>query len=113
MHEFSIALNIVDIALEQARMNEAKQILEVEIEVGKASGVVREALEFALESAVKNTAMEKARIIIIEIPILAACRSCGFQFEGEAFITTCPVCGELTASLITGRELRVKSMVVE
>jgi hydrogenase nickel incorporation protein HypA/HybF len=113
MHEFSIALNIVDIALEQARMNEAGQILEVEIEVGKASGVVREALEFALESAVKNTPMEHARIIILEIPVLASCRNCGCQFEGDAYITSCPSCGELSASLITGRELRVKSMVVE
>ena len=50
MHEFSIALNIVDIASKTATDASATKINEVEIEVGILSGVIIEALEFALES---------------------------------------------------------------
>ena len=44
MHEFSIALNIVDIASRTAKKAKAKKINEVEIEVGIISGVIVEAL---------------------------------------------------------------------
>ena len=49
MHELSIAVNIVEIAEENARKEDAKLISEIELEIGSQSGVVLEALELALE----------------------------------------------------------------
>jgi hydrogenase nickel incorporation protein HypA/HybF len=113
MHEFTIALNIIDIATEQALQHDAKVIREVEIEIGKASGVVPEALEFALESAMKNTMLENASFVIHEIPVIARCQSCDQTFETDASPSDCPNCGNYVVDLISGKELRVKSLIVE
>jgi hydrogenase nickel incorporation protein HypA/HybF len=113
MHEFSIALNIVDIASKTARDEGAAKINKVEIEVGILSGVVIEALEFALESATKNTLLENAKIIIKEIKARAECNKCHAQFEPEDFIAECPVCSSFDFKIINGRELRVKSINVD
>lgn len=113
MHEFSIALGIVDIVTKEAEANQAILVKEVELEVGIASGVVEEALIFALESAVKDTILEPTRFIIHEIPALAACHACGQRFDCEGILSVCPACGEPTSDLISGRELRVRSILIE
>jgi hydrogenase nickel incorporation protein HypA/HybF len=113
MHEFSIALNIVDIAAKTATDAGAAKINEVEIEVGSLSGVVIEALEFALESAVKNTALEDAKIIITRINARAKCNYCNTEFEPEDLISECPGCNSFDFKIINGRELRVKSINVD
>ncbi len=113
MHEFSIALNIVDIATRTARNEGAAKINEVEIEVGILSGVVIEALEFALESATKNTLLENAKIIITRIKARAKCSKCHAEFEPKELIAECPVCSSFDFKIINGRELRVKSINVD
>ena len=55
MHELSIAMSIVDIAAEYAARDNAKCVTEIEIEVGTLAGVVIDALDFAMEAAIKNT----------------------------------------------------------
>ncbi len=113
MHEFSIALNIVDIASKTATDATATKINEVEIEVGILSGVIIEALEFALESAVKNTLLENAKIIINRIKARAKCNNCNTEFEPVDLIAECPVCSSYDFKIINGRELRVKSINVD
>jgi len=112
MHEFSIALNIIDIAKAEADKAHVSEISQIEIEIGNASGVVREALEFALESAVKSTVLEKAAIVIIEINSIAECNICKHRFDTDSLIGICPKCGEITSNLITGKELKVKSITI-
>jgi hydrogenase nickel incorporation protein HypA/HybF len=63
MHELSIAMSIVEIAEDNAAMAGVKSVSEIQIEVGNLSGVVDEALEFALEEAVKNTILRNAKRI--------------------------------------------------
>jgi hydrogenase nickel incorporation protein HypA/HybF len=113
MHEFSIAMNIVDIATAEANKVHAESICEIEIEIGQASGIVREALEFALESAVKGTVLEKTIIIMHEIPAMAECNCCKHIFNIKGNIGECPKCGDITANLISGRELKVKTITVD
>ena len=60
MHELSIAMNVIEIADEYAAKANATVVKEIEIEVGELSGVVLDALEFAMEVAVKNTILEQA-----------------------------------------------------
>ncbi len=113
MHEFSVALNIVDIASKTAKEAHAEKINEVEIDVGILSGVVLEALRFALESAVKDTLLENANIIINEIKAKVRCNECNTEFEPDSHIAQCPVCGSFNFNIIHGRELRVKSINVD
>ncbi|KPL12731.1 MAG: hypothetical protein AMS23_07885 [Bacteroides sp. SM1_62] len=113
MHEFSIAVDIVDIATSSARKEAASVVKEIEIEVGQLSGVVMEALAFSLEAAVKGTMLEKARRNLIIIPGKARCTSCGHEFDTDTLYTPCPACQALAPEIIQGRELRVKSLIVE
>lgn len=113
MHELSIALEIIDIVEEYARKAEAGIVREIEIEVGTLSGVVIEALEFALDAAVENTILEKADRRFIEIPAMGRCGSCGIEFGTDGYPTRCPECAAPAVEIINGRELRVKSLTVD
>ena len=113
MHEFSIAMNIVDIASAYAMKENASVIKEIEIEVGELAGVVIDSLEFSLEAAVKETILEGASRKITTVPGKARCRSCEHIFNIQDMFMACPLCGSAAPELIQGRELRVKSLLVE
>jgi hydrogenase nickel incorporation protein HypA/HybF len=113
MHEFSIALNIVDIASKTAKEANAEKIKEVEIDVGVLSGVILEALRFALYSAIKGTLLENAEFKINEIPAKVKCNECNTEFEPDNYIAQCPECNSFNYNFIQGRELRVKSISVD
>lgn len=113
MHEFSLALNIIDIATEYAVKENAIEVREVEIEVGELSGVVIEALEFALESAVKGTLLEKAECIIKIVKGEVICNDCNYEFKTDNLYTECPQCHSYSIEIIKGKELKVTSIVIE
>lgn len=113
MHEFSIALNIVEIAIETAKTNKAVKINEVIIEVGDISGVVYEALELALQSAVKNSLIENSHIVLNRISAKAVCKQCNASFEPENLVTICPACRSFDIEILSGKEMKVKSIQIE
>jgi hydrogenase nickel incorporation protein HypA/HybF len=113
MHEFSIAMDIVDIATVAAREEEATVVKEIEVEIGQLSGVVMEALEFSLEAAVKGTVLETARRNLVIIPGRARCTKCYHEYDTDTFFKPCPECGACAPDIVRGRELRVKSLLVE
>ncbi len=106
-------MSIVEIASDYARKADASVVKEIEIEVGLLSGVVLDALEFSLEAAVKESILEGASRNIITIPGKARCTSCSHVFEIQDLYTVCPSCGTPAPEIIQGRELRVKSLLVE
>jgi hydrogenase nickel incorporation protein HypA/HybF len=107
MHEFSIVQSIVEIALDSARAHNVVRISAVEVEVGMASGVMREAMEFAWEAAKKGTILEDALLNIKLIPIKAVCRKCRTIYQSGEFFDPCPECGDFNPEIIEGKELRV------
>jgi hydrogenase nickel incorporation protein HypA/HybF len=112
MHELSIAENIIEIASEQAKKNNLSVVNEIEIEVGKLSGVEIEALKFVMEIATKKTILENSRTIYTLIPGLARCLICSKEFVTESLFTQCPECKQFKFQIIQGEELRVKSLNV-
>lgn len=113
MHELSIATNIVEIAVEYAEKNNASVVKEIEIEVGELSGVVVEALEFAMDSATKQTILENAKVKIDFIHGKAKCNHCGHEFPVSSIYEVCPKCNSYNSEIIKGKELRVKSLIVD
>jgi hydrogenase nickel incorporation protein HypA/HybF len=113
MHEFSIAVDIVDIATASAMKESASVIKEIDIEIGQLSGVVMEALEFSLEAAVKGTMLEKARRNLVIIPGKARCTKCFQEYDTDTLFKPCPACQACAPDIIQGKELRVKSIIVE
>jgi hydrogenase nickel incorporation protein HypA/HybF len=106
-------MNIIEIAEENAKNANASHILEVELDIGTQSGVVMEALEFAIESAKKNTMLEKAEIKINTIAAKSRCPKCNNEFYIDDIFTACGECGNPFCDVFQGRELKVKSLKVE
>jgi hydrogenase nickel incorporation protein HypA/HybF len=113
MHELSIALSIVEIAEENAKNANTSVINEIELDIGTQSGVVLEALDFAMQSAVQGTMLEKANVKINSIPARAICAQCQHEFFVNDLFTPCPECGNPFCEIIQGKELKVKSIKAE
>lgn len=106
MHELSIAVELVRVAEEAARAESATRILALGVRLGERSGVVRDALEFAFESAVLGTLAEGATLEIEEVPARLSCLVCGRPTPPARPLTMrCSVCGELASELSSGREM--------
>ncbi|MGV6844694.1 MAG: hydrogenase maturation nickel metallochaperone HypA/HybF [Lutibacter sp.] len=112
MHELSIAVGIVDLAeKELAKVKETK-VSEIELEIGKLSGVEIDALNFVWEAAVKNSVLEHAHKIIHVIEGKAVCSDCNTSFKVENIYDACPNCKGYLKHIIKGKELKVKSLNV-
>ncbi len=120
MHELSMAQAIVDTVLDAAEKNDAEEIVEVTIEVGKLTMLNPEQLKFLLDVIVEDTLLENAELIIEDIPVEIKCHIC--EFEGLAntddsdhylAIVLCPECGERNVEILKGRECNVKTIKIE
>jgi len=113
MHEFSIAMSIVEIAEAEAKKANAKTITELALDVGTMSGIEFFALDTALEMAIKNTLLDKAKVTVNKIQAKARCTDCQNEFEISQVFDSCPKCGSLYHDLLGGKELQIKSLVVD
>ena len=112
MHELSVAQNILDIILENTAGTEAKRVTRVTVDVGAVSGVIPASLQFVWNLAVKGSIAENAALKINLIQPKAVCRQCHSQFKpGASF--QCPQCNSSDFDIEMGRELKVKSIIVE
>ena len=113
MHEVSIAMSILDIVRNVAAKENALRIEEVSIDIGTLSGVVIDALEFAMSSVKKDTLIENALINLNSIQAVGQCLDCGKEFDAEHFYSQCPDCNEYNITILKGKELKVRSISFE
>lgn len=113
MHELSIAQSIVELAEQKAKDHQASEIEELELEIGSLAGVELQTLDFALESVVKGTMLDNARIVRHDIAGEGRCGDCGEVFPVNALFSPCPHCGSYCVKAIKGKELRIKSIVIK
>lgn len=113
MHEFSIAMSIIEIAEAEADKANANAINELILDVGTMSGIEFYALDTALEMAIKNTMLEKAKITINKIQARAKCSKCSNVFVIDNIFDPCPSCNSLYHDLQSGKELQIKSLLVD
>jgi len=104
--------NTLDIAIAQAKQNNATKIDRLTMNIGELSGVVTEALEFAFEVLVQDTIAENAELEIKTISVVCHCKKCDRTFQPEAYIYQCPNCKQISSDVISGRELELASLVI-
>jgi len=112
MHELSVAMSIVDIAREEVHKAGAKEVKEIALQIGDLAGIEFEALDFAWDLAVKGTVLEKAIRKIDHVRGLAYCPECDSEFELVNRLDPCPYCNNYLYHLIGGKELKIKSLIV-
>ncbi len=113
MHEMSIAINIVDIAVDTALKSDAKKINEIVVDIGRLAGIIPESLLFCYDSACKDTIAEGSQLKLNIIQAKAVCDSCGFEFDADSPVPLCPKCDDFVLRVNGGRELKIKSINVD
>jgi len=113
MHELSIAMGIVEAAMDEAKQRDV-QVSAVHLRLGALSGVVKDALLFSYEVACQDTPLQGSRLLIEEVPVAVFCPQCRARRVLESVQSfTCPECGSLTGDVLQGKELEVFALEVE
>ncbi len=113
MHELSIAMGIVDAALDESQRR-GVQVSAVHLRLGALSGVVKDALMFSWEVACQDTQLQGSQLIVDEVPVIVFCTQCHAERELPSVQSfACPVCGAATMDIRQGKELEVFAIEVQ
>lgn len=112
MHELSIVMNIIAIAEKEAVKANATTIEEIELDIGCLSTVEIEAFEFAWPIAVKGTMLEQTTKKLNQVKGKVMCQQCGNIFPIQDLYDPCPICHCHSLTILQGKELKVKSLIV-
>jgi hydrogenase nickel incorporation protein HypA/HybF len=113
MHELSLVMSIIEIAETETQKNNSNSIEEIELDIGELSGVEMTAFDFAWNQAIRSTLLENAQRKINHIPGEGKCLECDSVFPLHNLYDACPVCNEHFISIQSGKEFRVKSLIVD
>ena len=115
-----MAQGIINTVIETAEANNATEVTEVMIEIGRLAMINPEQLKFMLDVLVENTIVGKAKFHIDEIPVEIECPKCGFKGLAEvddsdhyAPMIECPKCENIRHKILNGQDVIVKNIVIE
>ncbi|MBK1784949.1 hydrogenase maturation nickel metallochaperone HypA [Prauserella cavernicola] len=108
MHELSVTQSIADAIV--AKLGDTK-VSVVSLEIGRLSGVVPESVRFCFDVVAEGTILQGARLDIAQPPGRARCRDCSTAFDLDDLILLCP-CGSANVEVLSGMELKIKSVEV-
>lgn len=112
MHELSIATSIIKTAEKEVRDNSGEKVLEIFLEIGKLSGVELQSLHFIWELSVSGTVLQDSKITIFEPEGIAICAECDTEFKLEKIYDSCPECDSPFKNIISGKELKIKKILI-
>ncbi len=113
MHELGIVVHVIKQVEELAKQNNVKQVLELTLEVGEVSGVVKEYFVDAFDWAKKRTEyMKETKLNYVTIEGISYCQDCKEAFKTTAYGKKCPHCGSDNTYLVTGREVSIRDIKV-
>ena len=120
MHEYSMAVGILNTVIDTAEANNAIEVTEMVIEIGKLAMLNPEQLKFMLGALCQDTIAENAKITIEDIDVEIKCHNCGFEGIGILDdsdhympMILCPECESHRVEVINGRDINVKNISVE
>jgi hydrogenase nickel incorporation protein HypA/HybF len=111
MHELSIAVSIVETVEREVRNAGGSRVDELELEIGKLSGIQLDSLEFVWSSATKNSLLEGISFSVHQIAGQGKCLSCGNTFPMDDLYGQCPECKEFFIDIVKGKELKIKRII--
>lgn len=113
MHEVSIALNLIEVASEQCMKSGYNRVDSINLKIGKASGIMIDALMFAFHAVKNDSLARSAELNVEEVPVSGICNECEKSFTVEEdYVLCCPLCTGTSFSIETGREMDIIDMEV-
>lgn len=114
MHELSVAMSVVDVAAEELRRLGGGSVRAIHLKLGPLAGVGKSALLSAYELACEGTALERAEMVIQDVPVAIYCPTCEAERPIQSIqMICCSVCGTPAARVVRGNELQVTAMEVD
>lgn len=110
MHEIKIAEDLSAIVLETAGRENLTKVTKVNISFGQLVQIVPDIFRFAFSETVRDSVAEGAEINIEIVPVKMKCMNCGNDFQVAENRFTCNNCDSTDLSIISGKELFIKSI---
>jgi hydrogenase nickel incorporation protein HypA/HybF len=114
MHELSIVEALIDqVQHELDRAGQHGSVMQVEVSIGRMSGVHPDAVRFAFQLLAPGTIVERAEIVIEEPKAVCHCLICDARTEIDDIVVQCPKCGADAIAIEGGRDMMLQSIEVE
>lgn len=133
MHEFSFANHLVQVVMKNVEKNAVKKVKSVKVRVGEFTMIIPSFLETCYDIIKVNyPELEESRILMEKIPGKVQCNACGSITEinlgngskepGDDVtpeslvrpnIFKCGTCKSADTKIVGGKEVTVKSMLVD
>ena len=110
MHEFAIAEDIINTIGAQV-VQRLQDVTQINIDVGKFSGIVADSLEFGIQIILKEKANSSAKINIRQVPAMARCE-CETEYEIGNMLDNCPACQSYNRKIISGIDVMIQSVEI-
>ncbi len=113
MHELGIVVHVIKQIEKIAEENKVQKVVELTLEVGEVSGVVKEYFVDAYNWSIKKTKyMQECKLNFVTIKGITYCENCGKTFETTKYGIECPYCHSSDTYLVTGKEVQIKDIKV-
>jgi hydrogenase nickel incorporation protein HypA/HybF len=113
MHELSIALSIVDGALDELKRHGASKATALHLRLGRLAGVDKDALLFSYKLACEETPLAASQLIIEDVDVRVFCATCNKEQPVLSFpLLQCATCGGVPDRIVQGQELEIVGMEI-
>lgn len=113
MHELGIVVHVIKQIEKLAKENNVQKVVELTLEVGEVSGVVKEYFVDAFNWSIKKTEyMKECKLNYVVIQGITYCEDCEKTYETVKYGKECPYCHSSKTYLITGRDVSIKDVKV-
>ena len=105
MHEMSVAIALLERALEEAQRAGLRNVTRVQVELGALQAVEPDLLREAFSAAAIGGPAEGSLLEVTMRPAEARCQACGQAFRPTYRDYACPACGRAESQVTAGRDL--------
>ncbi|KZX17404.1 hydrogenase nickel incorporation protein HypA [Methanobrevibacter cuticularis] len=120
MHELSMADGILKAVISNAEENNATEVIEVIIELGRLALLNPEQVKFMLDVLSEDTIAKGAKFVIEDIPIEIECSECNYSglandddLDHYTPLVECPECGNKRLNITNGKDCIVRNIIIE
>lgn len=113
MHELAIVEALINQCEEQAKQNEAKEVIRVEVKVGILSGIEPHFLKTTFHTFKKNTICHNATLVLDIQKVVVTCKTCNTQSTLEKNHFVCPKCQSEDITVLDGEDLLLMRLEME
>lgn len=114
MHELSIVETLIEQVEKEVRLSGHEgRIVQLDLVVGRLSGVNADSIRFAFELLSPDTKLAGTKLSIEEPRAVCRCEDCKAETEIDELTVSCPVCDSPHVAMVGGRDLMLNSIELE